>query len=191
MIERPSFIYIMPFGENNVESLEGIAENIREQFGLEVKITEDQGAPDFALHPERNQYNSNLIIKRMLDICPPDALKILGVTRFDLFSPIFSFVFGEAQLGGKGAVISSFRLHGRSSNNSDHVPGCPPLIHRLEKEAVHELGHTFGLRHCSDPDCVMHYSVGVQCADRKFAYFCKACRDLMLWHLTTDLFLKI
>jgi len=61
----------------------------------------------------------------------------------------------------------------------------PPLSDRLEKEALHELGHTFGLRHCADSDCVMSYSKGVQCADRKFAVFCPACRDLMLWYMET------
>jgi archaemetzincin len=189
MIVRPRFIYIIPLGNDGEEYAGAIAENIREQFGLEVKVGENQGIPDYALNPVRKQYNSNLIIKRLLEICPPDALKILGVTSFDLFSPIFSFVFGEAQFRGKCAVISSYRLQGNSNGRIETA--CPPLANRLEKEAVHELGHTFGLRHCSDPDCVMHYSIGVQCADRKFAYFCRACRDMMLWHLTTDLFLKV
>jgi archaemetzincin len=189
MIIRPRFIYVLPLGDENNEYLEGIGENIREQFGLDVVIGEDQGVPQYALHPARNQYNSNLIIKKLLESCPPDALKILGVTAFDLFSPIFSFVFGEAQFCGKCAVISSYRLRGNP--NQDAASSCPPLAHRLEKEAIHELGHTFGLRHCSDPDCVMNYSGGVQCADRKFAFFCRACRDLMLWHLSTDLFLKV
>jgi archaemetzincin len=95
-------------------------------------------------------------------------LKILGVTDLDLFSPIFKYVFGEAQFGGKGAVISSYRLRGNIDGDSEN--GCPPLIHRLEKEAIHELGHTFNLRHCSDPDCVATksnpYSVGRTGRDR-------------------------
>jgi archaemetzincin len=110
------------------------------------------------------------------------------VTHVDLFNPIFSFVFGEAQFKGKGAIISSYRLHGNP--DSDSKIGCPPLISRLEKEAIHELGHTFGLKHCADPDCVMQYSVGLECADRKFSFFCPTCRDLMIWHLSTDIFLK-
>jgi archaemetzincin len=188
MITRPTLIYVVPMGDISEEHLASMAESIGEHFGLGVRITANHGVPTYALDAVRQQYNSNLVLKNLLTLCPPDGLKILGVTHVDLFSPIFSFVFGEAQFGGKGTVISSFRLGGETH---DHLPpGCPTLISRLEKEAIHELGHTFMLRHCADPDCVMHYSTGLACADRKFAYFCPACRDLMLWHMATDLFLK-
>jgi archaemetzincin len=188
MIRRIQFIYLVPLGGEIVEHLADVAESIQEQFGLKVKIEEDRGLPHFAQDSVRQQYNSNIILKSLIDSCPPDGLKILGITPVDLFSPIFSYVFGEAQFGGKGALVSSFRLQGNGVGPTAN--GCPPLVSRLEKECLHELGHTFGLRHCSDPDCLMHYSVGVECADRKFAFFCPACRDLMIWHMAGDLFLK-
>ncbi|MFP3870470.1 MAG: archaemetzincin family Zn-dependent metalloprotease [Syntrophobacteria bacterium] len=185
MIRCSRIIYVVPFGKIRDEILTDVAEGISEQFGLQVVIAENQGKPVFALEPARQQYNSQLILKRLCEVFPPDALKILGVTHVDLFSPIFAYVFGEAQFRGKCAVVSTYRLHGNPA-----TAGCPPLVDRLEKEALHELGHTFGLRHCADPNCVMHYSVGLACADRKFPFFCPACRDLVLWHLATDLFLK-
>ena len=186
MKKQSKFIYIVPLGDADDEHLEKIAESIEEQFGLPVKISSNQGLPVYALDVGRQQYNSNLILRTLIDNAAPDALKVLGVTNVDLFNPIFSFVFGEAQFKGKGAVISSYRLH--SNPVYESAIGCPPLLNRLEKEAIHELGHTFGLKHCVDPDCVMQYSVGVECADRKFSFFCPACRDLMLWHLSADLF---
>jgi archaemetzincin len=189
MLIRPRTIYVIPMGEIPAEYLEIVAESITDQFGLQVQVAPDQGPPQYALDRLRQQYNSNLILKKLVETCPPDALKVLGVTHLDLFSPIFSFVFGEAQFRGKCAVISSFRLG--SEDRDDSGPGCPPLINRLEKEAIHELGHTFGLRHCTDTDCVMHYSTGLACADRKFAFFCPVCRELMLWHMAGDLFLKV
>jgi archaemetzincin len=188
MITRPRIIYLTPLSDTAMTHLESVAESIQIQFGTEVKIMRNRGIPAYALDASRKQYNSNMILKRLLEICPPDTLKILGITDLDLFSPIFKYVFGEAQFGGKGAVISSFRLRGNPEEASGR--GCPPLADRMEKEAIHELGHTFNLRHCSDPDCVMHYSVGIQCADRKFAFFCPVCRDLMLWHMAKNLFLK-
>jgi archaemetzincin len=33
---------------------------------------------------------------------------------------------------------------------------------RLVKEAVHELGHAFGLNHCENIECVMHFSNSLQ-----------------------------
>jgi len=189
-MKRPQgTIYLVPLGEVGDDYLRILAENIEEQFGLPVTITPNLAPPLYALDPVRQQYNSNMILKRLLEESSPDAIKILGITDVDLFNPIFSFVFGEAQFKGKCAVISSYRLRG----NPDHVlpPGCPPLLNRLEKEAIHELGHTFGLRHCSDPDCVMKYSVGLACADRKFSFFCPACRDLVLWHFQADLSVQV
>jgi archaemetzincin len=183
-------IHLVPLGEIRDEYLRILAESIEDQFGLPVTVTCNHGLPDYALDPVRQQYNSNLILKRLLDDeASPDAVKILGVTDVDLFNPIFSFVFGEAQFKGKCAVVSSYRLRG----NPEHTlpPGCPPLLNRLEKEVIHELGHTFGLRHCSDPDCVMKYSVGLACADRKFSFFCPACRELVLWHFQADLSVQV
>lgn len=188
MKNHPGSIYLVPLGEVFDEHLQRVAESIEDQFGLPVKITGNQGIPLYALDIDREQYNSNLILKRLIDNTAKDALKVLGVTGIDLFNPIFSFVYGEAQFKGRCAVVSTYRLRG--DPDREGAAGCPPLVSRLEKEAIHELGHTFGLRHCADPDCVMHYSVGLECADRKFSFFCRACRELVLWHLATDLFLK-
>jgi archaemetzincin len=50
------------------------------------------------------------------------------------------------------------------------------LRERLLKEAGHELGHTFGLRHCPDWNCVMASSHAVERLDVKSAEFCTRCR---------------
>jgi archaemetzincin len=86
--------------------------------------------------------------------------------------PVLTFVFGEAQLDGNCAVVSMARL-------KEEFYGLPPredLLHdRLVKEAAHELGHTFGLRHCGDWRCVMASSHAVERLDIKGAEFCKSC----------------
>lgn len=98
--------------------------------------------------------------------------RILGVTAVDLYIPILTFVFGEAQLRGSCAVVSFHRLrqefYGLPANST-------VLGERLLKEAVHELGHTLPLAHCEDYQCVMSPSHGVERTDLKTSQFCTSC----------------
>lgn len=126
--------------------------------------------------PNRAQYNSSLILQQLITTPPPNAEKILGVVDVDLFIPILTFVFGEAQLKGIGAVVSTHRLHNRFYG----LPENSELTtDRLLKEAVHELGHTFGLIHCLQPKCVMNASTYVENIDQKSTEFCPLCQKRM------------
>lgn len=82
-------------------------------------------------------------------------------------------VFGEAELGGYFAIISLARLR-------QSFYGLPEdkhlFLERTIKEAVHELGHTYGLSHCPDPECVMHFSNSLMDTDRKKPSFCSRCQ---------------
>ncbi|MBI4429387.1 MAG: hypothetical protein HY562_09750, partial [Ignavibacteriales bacterium] len=103
--------------------------------------------------------------------------KILCITALDLFVPVLTFVFGEAQLDGSAAIVSSHRL-------DESFYGLPKnqeiLEHRLLKEAVHELGHTYGLVHCHDYECVMHSSTSVEEIDVKGTTFCTRCNQQLV-----------
>lgn len=104
----------------------------------------------------------------------PDSARLLGVTLVDLYIPILTFVFGEAQLQGSCALVSAHRLRQEFYG----LPAHPSLFaDRLLKEAVHELGHTLTLPHCDDYQCVMASSHGVEWIDLKSASFCNPCRS--------------
>ena len=97
--------------------------------------------------------------------------RLLGVAAFDLYVPGMNFVFGEARCPGRVAVISTHRLKPLPPNE------LPLLNDRVVKEAVHEIGHTLGLRHCPDELCVMHFSEWLGNTDRKAASFCMNCKS--------------
>ena len=90
-----------------------------------------------------------------------------------MYIPVLTFVFGEARLNGRCAVVSSYRL----DNKFYGLPDNPALLQeRLLKEAIHELGHTYGLLHCHNPECVMKSSTYVEEIDFKSSRFCDKCR---------------
>jgi archaemetzincin len=124
---------------------------------------------DFAYDAARRQHNSTLLLERL----PANSLAVTGV---DLFIPILEYVFGEAELGGGRAVISTYRLR-------QEIYGLPPdpalLIERAVKEAKHEWGHALGLRHCPRYHCAMHATHSVERIDLKTNGYCRACARLM------------
>lgn len=168
-----SFLTLVPIYFSDFhELISPLSTRLHETFGLTVRIRSPWFDPELAFDASRGQYNSTLLLKQLLDHDDSSSSRILGVTRVDLFIPVLTYVFGEAQLDGRAAVVSIHRLQ-------NELYGLPPdpslLLERLEKEAVHELGHTYGLVHCPDPDCVMHASTYVEEIDIKSADFCIAC----------------
>ena len=154
-----------------LNDLEHLAAALARTFRTPCRIRPETLDVAFSFDPRRNQYYSTAIIQRLERIADPDA-RVLGVTGCDLYVPVLTFVFGEAQLDGNCAVVSTARL-------KDEFYGLPAredlLRQRLVKEAAHELGHTFGLRHCANWRCVMTSSHAVERLDVKEADFCPSC----------------
>jgi archaemetzincin len=137
-------IHIVPVGPGvPVGQLDHLAAALARIFRVSCRVQEKSAIDaGFALDARRNQYHATQILRRIRDIEPEENVRAIGVTRLDLFVPILTFVFGEAELGGRCAVVSLQRLDERFYG----LPAREELLReRLVKEAVHELGHTFGL----------------------------------------------
>ncbi len=134
---------------------------------FQLQILEAEIVPPHAYNPHRGQY----LAKTFLEVCGKKEGKVvLGVANVDLYAQGLNFVFGEAELGGRCAVISIYRL--RSEDRA-------LFRARIQKEAVHEIGHVLGLRHCPNPLCVMHFSNSLHDTDIKAGWFCKRCSVLL------------
>jgi len=120
---HPRVIHLAILEPDEPDYLKQVAESIEVQFDLEVTVGNPLGVPHYALDPVRKQYNSNLILVELTRICPHHAVKILGMTSVDLFSPIFTYVFGEALFHGKSAVISRV-----STPSRPQIPPCPTAV---------------------------------------------------------------
>jgi archaemetzincin len=130
--------------------------------------------PPAAYNRARQQYDADLILDRVSHRITGEH-KVLAVIDVDLYtsSRNLNFIFGQAELRGRVALVSIHRLEPKFYGSPEN-PGL--LFDRLVKESIHELGHTFGLVHCSDSDCVMSFSNSIVEVDQKGSDFCKDCR---------------
>jgi archaemetzincin len=178
-----SSILIVPIRPVDHVELTSLIAPLTTTFEQSVSIEElNYVDPAFAFNSYRNQFNSTSIIAALLERYPAHQGKIIGITTVDLFVPVLTYVFGEAQLDGKVAVLSSFRLREELFGLDPN----PELEHnRLVKEAVHELGHTFGLIHCPIPECVMHASSSAEEVDVKGKNFCDECEQTLKGAMST------
>jgi len=168
-------IVISSIGDCENDLLRPIAREVQGIFGFPTESVPLLNNVEFAMDPNRDQYYSTPVLEKLAELLPSGAIKVLAVTDVDLFIPILTHVYGEAQLGGKTCIISTFRLK----------EGLSPLSVqktyqvRVIKEAIHELGHTFKLRHCQDPACIMHYCRSIRDVDRKSDRLCRYCKVLL------------
>ena len=164
-------IDLIPLSRANLQRMERLALSLARVFQTPCQVHPRPMDITFAFDPVRGQYHSTAILQRLA--VNANGSRILGVAPCDLYVPVLTFVFGEAQVEGDCAVVSTARLR-------EEFYGLPPredlLDQRLVKEAVHELGHTFGLRHCENWRCVMASSYAVERIDLKDAEFCSPCR---------------
>jgi len=163
---------VILFNFANRSAVEHVVNLLARTFSLDWKAFYAELNPADFFSPPRDQYYSTKILEQIIRKHNDEFEKIVVLTDYDLFVPVLTFVFGEAQLKGKAAIVSSCRLH-------QEFYGLPTndglLLERLEKEILHELGHTFGLKHCIDWNCVMHSSSNVDEIDIKPKDFCKTC----------------
>jgi len=168
-------LHLLPIGNVEDGLLKDLRPAIEEIISVPCKVLPVRLDPEFAFHGERQQYHSSEILQRMQSLVAADSWRMLGVATVDLYIPILTFVFGEAQMGGPCAVVSAHRLRQEFYG----LPCDRKLFgQRLVKEAVHEVGHTLNLTHCDDYRCVMASSHAVEWIDLKDSALCENCRGV-------------
>lgn len=167
-----NLVHLLRVGTTDVSLLENLRSAIPRSLEVRCEILPFAFDPTPAYHPERQQFHSSEILQRMQPLIPPQDCRLLAIADVDLHIPILKYVFGEAQMSGPCALVSTFRLR-----QEFYGLQCDDglLNQRLLKECVHELGHTLDLRHCQEYRCVMASSHAVEWIDVRDDKFCEAC----------------
>jgi archaemetzincin len=166
-------ITLISFGYFRKDILETIAENVKREFSFPVNIKEGHLDLSEFYDASRRQYNGNALLKLVDSNFSSGSFKTIGLFSVDLFIPILTYIFGQAMLNGRTGIASLYRL----SNERYGMPADETLLmDRFRKEVIHELGHNFGLLHCSNPTCVMRSSTYVEDIDQKSPNLCARCR---------------
>lgn len=154
---------LLPVGPVPPEVLAHLTQALK-AYGLGAERLPPVPLPGESRDPRSGQFPADALLGRaVVEAAGP----VLAVTGADLSAEGFAFVFGLANAGASGAVVSIHRL---AATDEDL------FLDRVVKECVHELGHTWGLGHCPDPACVMHFSNSLAETDLKGATFCESCR---------------
>ena len=113
--------------------LEDLAIGLEHVFPVPVNLRETtvNGWP--ARDAGRSQFHSTLILRDMRPLVDGPQVKLLAVATVDLFVPVLTFVFGEAQVAGNCALVSLYRLRedfyglppsAARSRTAPALPGC-------------------------------------------------------------------
>lgn len=167
---------MIPMGVAGEEAvLKIIAANLQAVLNVPVDLLSSWEEPEFAYHRSRSQYNAALILNKLAGSRRRHP-RVLGVVNVDLFIPILTHVYGEAQMGGRAAVVSLARL--RKEEKGGRV--CLDTFYqRAVKVAIHEMAHTFDLVHCRQAECVMRLSMNPDDLDELSLYFCDYCQAFL------------
>src|ERR1700758_4148220 len=167
-------VQLLRVGTTDAWLMEALRAEIPKKLSVVCEVLSFELDPAPAYHAERQQFHSSELVQRMQTRIRPKDGRLLAVANVDLYIPILKYVFGEAQIGGPCAIVSSFRLRQElyGLERDDAL-----LRERLLKECVHELGHTLALRHCQDYRCVMASSHAVEWIDLRESVLCDACQS--------------
>mmetsp|Transcript_46718 Transcript_46718/g.77321 ORF Transcript_46718/g.77321 Transcript_46718/m.77321 type:complete len:488 (+) Transcript_46718:126-1589(+) len=199
-------IYLQPLGNaeqaTSFPSLATLAEGVSAFYGMEcavlpmmtLKELEARGKVKIRTRGKKRQVNANDINNNLKAFAlPADGFTLCAVTMHDLYKGDFNYLFGLAFLTAHVGVFSFYR-------HQPNVPECEYHHGRLERqpgdEAVllrrgyqtlsHELGHTFGLKHCVYFSCLMQGANSLEEAEGRMTDLCPVCLRKLLWCVNTE-----
>ncbi len=191
-------IYLLPLGNQtplDSQILHLTAEYLEAFFGQNVIVQHaimdlENSIPEGSqrTHHQEYQIHTRFVLYDILQKnLPSDALTYVALSSVDLYpDPKWNFVFGEATLRRRVAVVSSYR-HKIIWGNLPKKQQFAKTALRVLKTTTHEIGHTFSMRHCVAYHCLMNGSNNQRESDRQPWHLCPICSEKLDYALKTNL----
>jgi archaemetzincin len=171
-VERVSRISIVPVNSIDPAFLSRLALCLEERFLFPCSVERAVRIPATTLNSVRKQLFLNTLLSKAAAASPELDGYRLVITDFDLYKTSHQFIFGDASEEGRAAAVSLHRLR---TEFYGEEPDANLLFQRTLKEAVHDLGHAFGLKHCYNARCAMYSPGSIYDTDNKLSHFCDVC----------------
>lgn len=195
-------IYLQPLGEaeaaRQFPDLATLAEGVTAFYGMECIVLPMKTLRQLETHgkvkirtrgkkcPQINASDINNNLKAIG--LPADGFTMCAVTMHDIWKGDFNYLFGLAFLAAHVGIFSFYR-------HQPNVPECEYHHGKLERQPgdaatilrrgfqtlSHELGHTFGLKHCIYFSCLMQGANSLEEAEGRMPDLCPVCLRKLLW----------
>jgi archaemetzincin len=164
----PGRIVLVPIGQVPANVLADLQRELAPILKREVTIG-DEIPKQAGFDKSRNQYVADALLEQLERNDVLDAARVVGIIDSDVGAPGLNYVFGQARLPGRFAVVALPRLRQSLRGRPEDAAR---FRERVLKITIHELGHTFGFVHCPDRKCVMHFSNSIRETDYSGVQYC-------------------
>jgi archaemetzincin len=168
-------IALLPYNGFDTSLLAFIQNETSSFYHCDVTVLQSCPLPQVAWYAPRSRYKADSLLNHQLRL-QSSASTVAGLTGKDISTTNGAIpdwgVFGLGFCPGKACVISTHRLQKASKTREQ-------LKERLIKVVLHELGHNFGLPHCTNSlTCLMADAEGtIAQVDREKKWLCDKCRQ--------------
>ena len=180
---KPNYIGIQPYGKIDQKIIDSVSGILKRAYNLEVLILEGKKLPKNAfVNIKSPRYRADSLLVDLVNNRPDSINYLIGITSKDISTtkrdskgnikqPESKYldwgIFGLGYKPGVSCVISTYRLNNVKSDL---------FISRVQKIAVHEIGHNMGLDHCETEKCVMQDAVEtITTVDTEGFELCEKC----------------